>query len=80
MKTEPEVGEVIVWNYQRYKTVETRRSQMGRGCETYCALADLMLANGWSACEVVCCTPKTRKDGKFVNFVKMAPRKKRHIL
>lgn len=80
MKLEPEVGEVITWNYQRYKTVETNDSQMGRECQTYCAFAELMLADGWPACGVVHCSPKYRKDGKFVNFVKMAPRKRRHTL
>lgn len=80
MKTEPEVGEVIVWNYQRYKTVETNESQMGRECQTYCALANLQLVTGWPACDVMRCSPKDRKDGNFVHFVKMAPRKKRHTL
>ena len=80
MKTEPEVGEVIVWDYQRYKTVETNEYQMGRDCREYCALANLELADGWAACAVMRCTPKDRKDGKFVNFVKLAPRKKRHTL
>ena len=80
MKLEPKVGEVITWDYQRYKTVETNDRQMGRECQTYCALANLMLADGWPACGVVHCSPKDRKDGKFVNFVKMAPRKRRHTL
>ena len=80
MKLEPKVGEVITFNYQRYKTVETNDRQMCRECQTYCALAELMLTNDWPACGVVHCSPKDRKDGKFVNFVKMAPRKKRHTL
>lgn len=80
MKIEPEVGEVIVWDYQRYKTVETNEYQMERDCREYCALADVELADGWNACGVVHCSPQARKDGKFVNFVKMAPRKKRHTL
>ena len=77
MKLEPKVGEVITWDYQRYKTVETNDRQMGRECQTYC---ELMLADGWPACGVIHCSPKDRKDGKFVNFVKMAPRKRRHTL
>ena len=80
MKIEPEVGEVIVWDYQRYKTVETNEYQMERDCREYCALANVVLADGWNACGVVHCSPKDRKDGKFVNFVKLAPRKKRHTL
>lgn len=80
MKSEPKVGEVIVWNYQRYKTVETNESQMERSCETYCALANLELAPCWPACRAMRCSPKDRKDGKFVHFVKMAPRKKRNTL
>lgn len=80
MNLEPEVGEVITWNYQRYKTVETNEYQMERECQTYCALADVMLADGWAACGVIRCSPKDRKDGKFVNFVKMAPRKRKHTL
>lgn len=80
MKLEPEVGEVIVWDYQRYKTVGTNKYQMERDCREYCALANLVLADGWNACGVVHCSPQDRKDGKFVNFVKMAPRKKRHTL
>ena len=80
MKTEPEVGEVIVWDYQRYKTVETNEYQMERDCREYCAFANLELADGWPACDFVHCSPQDRKDGKFVNFVKLAPRKKRHTL
>lgn len=80
MNLDPKVGEVITFNYQRYKTVETNDRQMGRECQTYCAFAELMLADGWPACGVVHCSPKDRKDGKFVNFVKMAPRKRRHTL
>lgn len=80
MKVEPKVGDVIVWDYQRYKTVETNKYQMERECQTYCALADIILADGWCACNVVHCSPRTRKDGKFVNFVKLAPRKKKHTL
>lgn len=80
MNVEPKVGEIITFNYQRYKTVETNARQMGRECQTYCALAILMLANGWPACGVVHCSPKDRKDGNFVHFVKMAPRKRRHTL
>lgn len=80
MNLEPKVGEVITFDYQRYKTVETNDRQMGRECQTYCALAEVMLTNDWPACGVVRCSPKDRKDGKFVNFVKMAPRKRRHTL
>lgn len=80
MKVEPKVGEIIVWDYQRYKTVETNESQMERDCREYCALANLELADGWPACGVIHCTPDKRLDRKFVNFVKLAPRKKRHTL
>lgn len=80
MKVEPEVGDIIVWDYQRYKTVETNEHQMERECQTYCALANVELAPCMGACAVIHCSPENRKDGKFVNFVKLAPRKRKHTL
>lgn len=80
MKTEPKVGEVITYDYQRYKCVETNEEQLMRPCQDYCALDVVEIGPCRGACAVMRCTPRFRQDGKFVHFVKMAPRKRRHIL
>lgn len=76
MKGEPKVGEIIIFNYQRYKTVETNKREMGMECQGYCDLAGVE----GDACSLVHCSPEERLDSKFVHFVKLAPRKRRHTL
>lgn len=77
MKAEPKVGEVVTWDYGRYKCVETNERQIGMSCVMYCALGQI---DGLIPCYLVRCGKDYRKDGKFVHFVKMAPRKRRNTL
>lgn len=77
MNLEPEVGEIVSYNYDRYKCVETSDFQMGLCCETYCAMGQI---NAPALCGFIECSGNKRKDGKFVHFVKRAPRKRRHVL
>lgn len=77
MNTNPKVGEVVTYNYNRFKCVETNARQMGRSCETYCALGQM---DGETPCGYVACHPGVRADGEYVHFVKMAPRRRRNTL
>lgn len=78
MNVEPKIGEVVTWDYGRYKCVKTNDGQLARECQTFCALGNPQLRQ--TLCGVVHCTPLNRADKEFVHFVKMAPRKKRHTL
>lgn len=80
MKQEPKVGEVTTWNYQRYKCVKSDSKNYGSDCYENCALKYLSFSNGLDACKFVHCCSYERKDGLYVHFVKMAPRKRKRFI